>query len=114
MDGTACLPPRFCYARLLFREVEVIRIRVVDARAIARLTRQPLEKRFERCDDGVESRFAERFSGTQIELLCESALEALCLLDVESFEVTVAGVSLEPVDRLGGERARDMIAGAGK
>src|SRR5829696_9061542 len=107
------LASRLRYARLLFREVEVIGIRVVETRAIARLPRQPLEKRFERCDDGVEGRFAERFSGTQIELLGESALEALCLLDMESFEVPVAGVSLEPGDRLGDGVDRGVAQAAG-
>src|SRR5512135_3217277 len=81
-------------ARLVLREVEVVRVGVLNPRLVPTLESQPLEEPLQVRQRCVPSGDAQLLSGDLTGLLGKVALEGDRLIDAEQAEVTELGVRL--------------------
>lgn len=86
---------RFGHPRILRRKVEVVGVRVCNARLVARLPGQPDEKALKGRQGGVQGRLAQRLPASAPALFGKIALESLRLLDMELLEVPPLRIGFE-------------------
>ncbi len=89
------LPPSRCNAHILFGQVEIVGVGILQARLVARLPGEPVKQPLDVREGGIQCCLVELLPGPLPHLLGQMPLERDGLLEVKRLEVTVFGIRLE-------------------
>jgi hypothetical protein len=92
---------------------EILSVRILDARGVARVVGERDKERFQRRERCVNGRSRERLPGPRVARRREMILECARRLDMESSELATFVIVLEALDRAPGGVDRCAVASLG-